>query len=389
MFIRLNRYNKMRLTQKIRKKALELGFELVNIVPASPSQTIDVYAQWLEKGYAGKMGYLNKHFERKKDLRHVMPEIKSLVTLAINYHTISLTESEKQDPSQGIISSYAWGDDYHDVVRAKLEQLRTFIEATIPHQKKSRVYVDTGPILEREYANRGGLGWLGKNSMLINWQKGSWFFLAEILLDIELEYDLQPPLGDCGNCTRCIDACPTDAIIKEQQIDSRRCISYLTIELKGAIPQALRPSMKNLIFGCDICQDVCPWNRKAPISLEEGFLPRPENKMPKLISIMSLTQEEFSKRFKKSPIKRTKRRGLLRNVAIALGNWGDPLAIPALAHGIHDHEPLIRSHSAWALGQICHSESKEILNNALLNEEDEEVRQEIKEALLSHCNPVS
>ena len=369
------------ITAKIKIKAQDLGFDLVHVLPVSASQSINIYGQWLAKGYSGEMGYLNRHFEKKQDLRKVMPETLSLISLGINYHTFSIPESERNVSSQGRISSYAWGTDYHQVVREKLELLRSYIKTTVPHQKHSRVYVDTGPILEREYAHRAGLGWLGKNSMLINWKKGSWLFLAEILLDKKLNYDVVTPWGDCGNCSKCLEACPTDAIISEGQIDGRRCISYLTIELKGAIPQQFRSAMGNLVFGCDICQEVCPWNSKAPISLEAGFRPRTENIMPDLIPLMFLTQDEFSKRFKNSAVKRAKRRGFLRNVAIALGNWGSPLAIPALKHGLEDEEPLIRSHSAWALGQIEHAEARTVLEEAFKNEQHTEVIREIQDAL--------
>ncbi len=336
----------MNITQKIIKKALELGFDLVHTIPAAPSQTIEAYKQWLSKGYAGKMEYLKNHLEKKHDVRRIMPETRSLIMLAINYHTTTVSSRKKREPSLGVISNYAWGEDYHKIVRQKLEALRIFIENNAPHQKNSRVYVDTGPILEREYANRGGLGWFGKNSMIINWKKGSWLFLAEMLVDVELEYNPLPLRGDCGSCTQCIQACPTKAIVADGVIDSRRCISYLTIELKGAIPPELRPALGNLIFGCDICQDVCPWNRKAPVSDETGFQPKSENIMPSLITLMSLSPQEFNQRFKNSPIKRTKRQGLLRNVAIALGNWGSPAAIPALQQGLIDEQPLIRLHSA-------------------------------------------
>ena len=338
-------------------------------------------------GYSGEMEYLDQHYEKKRDLRKVMPETLSLISLGINYHTASIPESEKNESCKGRISSYAWGTDYHQVVREKLEALRHYIETTIPHQKYSRVYVDTGPILEREYAHRAGLGWLGKNSMLINWKKGSWFFLAEILLDIKLKYDVVTPWGDCGNCTKCLEACPTDAILNERQIDARRCISYLTIELKGSIPQQFRSAMGNMVFGCDICQEVCPWNRNVPISLEAGFRPRAENIMPNLISLMFLTQEEFSKRFKNSPVKRAKRKGFLRNVAIALGNWGSPLAIQALKHGLQDEEPLIRSHSAWALGQIDHPDARKTLQESFKQERHIDVIQEIQDALSASMVP--
>ncbi|MBF0279182.1 MAG: tRNA epoxyqueuosine(34) reductase QueG [SAR324 cluster bacterium] len=371
----------MTLTQQIKKKALDLGFDLVSIIPVSPSTTIDVYANWLASGYAGEMSYLEKHYERKKDLQNVMPQTRSLISLAINYYTKHVFEAEKKDPSKGLFSSYAWGDDYHQIVREKLEQLRAFIQERMPVQGDSRVYVDTGPILEREYAVRGGLGWFGKNSMLINRQKGSWFFLAEILLSNVLEYDPVIVKEGCGSCTLCLDACPTNAIVLDGLVDARRCLSYLTIELKGSIPQEFRQAMGNIIFGCDICQDVCPWNIKATVSQVSAFRSRGENNMPNLIDLMSLSQTEFSRRFKNSPVKRSKRRGFLRNVAIALGNWGSPQAIPALKHGLSDEEPLIKIHSAWALGQISHPEAKQVLKAALEVEKEEEVIREIKEAL--------
>ncbi|MBF0287759.1 MAG: tRNA epoxyqueuosine(34) reductase QueG [SAR324 cluster bacterium] len=377
----------MNITQSITNKALELGFDLVHTIPASPSQSIEAYKQWLSLGYAGNMDYLKKHLENKQDIHTIMPEIRSVITLAINYRTTTIPCSKKNNPSLGVISSYAWGEDYHQIVRKKLESLRAFIENHVPHQKKSRVYVDTGPILEREYAHRGSLGWFGKNSMIINWKKGSWLFLAEILLDIELAYSPFSVRGDCGSCTRCIEACPTNAIVADGLIDSRRCISYLTIELKGAIPSELRSAIGNLIFGCDICQDVCPWNRKAPVSNEAGFQPTTGNIMPNLISLMSLSPKEFNQRFKTSPIKRTKRKGLLRNVAIALGNWGRPEAIPALKQGLADEQPLIRMHSAWGLGQIEHQDAHDALAAAQKQEQDTGVLQEIRGALLVHHTP--
>ncbi len=373
----------MSLTQKIKQHAYSLNFDLVGVFPVTPSQTIEVYSRWLAQGYAGKMGYLHKHLEKKKDIRHVMPEALSLVVLGINYHTLDLPESERDDPSKGVISSYAWGDDYHEVVREKLESFRSFVEGLVTTKPNTRVYVDTGPILEREYAQRAGLGWLGKNSMLIHPKKGSLLFLAEILLDFPLEPEeaRSKVSGDCGSCTLCIDACPTEAIVEEGVVDATQCIAYLTIELKDVIPAQLRTSMGNRIFGCDICQEVCPWNRNAPVSTLPGFQPRPLNVTPNLISLMGMTQEEFSQRFKKSPIKRTKRRGFLRNVAIALGNWGAPEAIPALRLGLHDHESLVRLHSAWALGQIQTEEARQVLRDRLNEEQDPSVIQEIRNAL--------
>jgi epoxyqueuosine reductase len=296
----------------------------------------------------------------------------------MNYHTIHPSEKQVKDSSLGQISRYAWGSDYHDIIRVKLRRLTKFIEETAEAALKSRVFVDSGPILEREYAQNAGLGWIGKNTNLINWQSGSWYFLAEILVSVELEYELLPPRGSCGTCTRCIDECPTDAIIAPNVLDSRLCISYLTIELKDSIPRELRPQMGNLIFGCDICQEVCPWNSKATPTEERGFYPRKQNFVPKLLSLLNMTQAEFSKRFKGSPIKRAKRRGFLRNVAVALGNWGDKSAVPGLKKALNDDEPLVRGHVAWALGQIGGQTVKKALRARLRIETDSQVIKEIE-----------
>jgi epoxyqueuosine reductase len=243
-----------------------------------------------------------------------------------------------------------------------------------------RWYVDTGPILEREVAWRAGLGWPGKNTNLINRQLGSWLFLGVILLNRELACD-EPATAHCGTCTRCLDACPTGALVAPGLLDSRRCISYLTIELRGAIPRDLRPLMGTHIFGCDICQAVCPWNRKAPVASEPAFQPRAGFTAPELIPLLSLSEGEFRTQFRESPIRRAKRRGFLRNVAVALGNLRDPRAIPALAMALHDAESLVRAHVAWALGRIGGLKAQEVLRAGLASEGDAEVRQEILQAL--------
>jgi epoxyqueuosine reductase len=241
--------------------------------------------------------------------------------------------------------------------------------------------VDSGPILEREYAQKAKLGWIGKNTNLINWRSGSWYFLSEVLVSIELESETQPLRGSCGTCTKCIEACPTDAIIEPNLLDSRLCISYLTIELKDSIPKELRPEMGNLIFGCDICQEVCPWNSKATPTTEPAFLPRDGNLAPELLTLINMTQTEFSKRFKGSPIKRAKRRGFLRNVIVAIGNWRSRTAVPALKKVLIDDEPLIRGHAAWALGQVGGKNAKQALDTRLKSEDDTEVISEIQDAL--------
>ena len=369
------------LTQRIQTRAHELGFELVGITPAEQSQTIQRYRQWIESGYAGKMGYLERHLPLKEDTRRLLEEAKSIISLAMNYYTLDTPKTLAEDPSRGQISRYAWGDDYHDVIRERLLLLVQFIKDTAQTDLKSRVFVDSGPILEREYAQKAKLGWIGKNTNLINWRSGSWYFLAEVLVSIDLEYETQPLRGSCGTCTKCIEACPTDAIIEPNLLDSRLCISYLTIELKDSIPKELRPQIGNLIFGCDICQEVCPWNSKAVPTTEPAFLPRDGNLAPELLSLIGMTQTEFSKKFKGSPIKRAKRRGFLRNVIVAIGNWRSRAAVPALRKALTDDEPLIRGHAAWALGQIGGKTAKQALETRLACEDDSAVISEIQEAL--------
>ena len=369
------------LTQQIQTRAHELGFELVGITPAEQSQTIQRYRQWIANGYAGKMGYLERHLPLKEDTRTLLQEAKSVISLAMNYWTLDTPKDLAEDPGRGQISRYAWGDDYHDVIRERLLLLVEFIKNTAETELKSRVFVDSGPILEREYAQKAKLGWIGKNTNLINWRSGSWYFLSEVLVSIELESETQTLRGSCGTCTKCIEACPTDAIIEPNLLDSRLCISYLTIELKDSIPKELRPEMGNLIFGCDICQEVCPWNSKATPTTEPAFLPRDENLAPELLTLINMTQTEFSKRFKGSPIKRAKRRGFLRNVIVAIGNWRSRTAVPALKQALIDDEPLIRGHAAWALGQVGGKNAKQALDTRLKSEDDTEVISEIQDAL--------
>ena len=371
----------MNLTEQIKDQAQKLGFELVGIIPVEPSQTVDYYEQWLKDGYAGEMDYLERHLPLKRDLRQILPEAQSIIALAINYYTLDPPKSLAGDPSRGQISRYAWGTDYHSLIRSKLNQLATFIQRTAEEKVKTRVYVDTAPVLEREYTERAGIGWIAKNTNVINWRAGSWFFLAGILVSIKLETDAPSLRGSCGTCTRCIEACPTDAILAPNILDSRLCISYLTIELKGSIPGKLRPQMDNLIFGCDICQEVCPWNSKAVPTKERDFYPRKGNFAPKLLSLINMTQEQFSRRFRNSPIKRAKRRGFLRNVAVALGNWKNRAAVPALKKALNDDEPLVRGHAAWALGQIGGNAARKALQARLDVEADTEVIAELKDAL--------
>ena len=369
------------LTQQIQTRTHELGFELVGITPAEQSQTIQRYRQWIASGYSGKMGYLERHLPLKEDTRTLLQEAKSVISLAMNYYTLDTPKALAENPAHGQISRYAWGNDYHDVIRERLLLLVEFIKDTAETELKSRVFVDSGPVLEREYAQKAKLGWIGKNTNLINWRSGSWYFLAEILVSIELESEPEPLRGSCGTCMKCIEACPTDAIIEPNLLDSRLCISYLTIELKDSMPKELRPKIGNLIFGCDICQEVCPWNSKAIPTTEPAFQPRDGNLAPELLTLVGMTQAEFSKKFKGSPIKRAKRSGFLRNVIVAIGNWRSRAAVPALKKALVDDEPLIRGHAAWALGQIGGKTAKLALQTQLACENDSEVISEIQDAL--------
>ena len=294
------------------------------------------------------MEYLasDRNRSRRADPKLILPECESILVLALPYAPPS---SPNLQHSSFRIASYALGDDYHDVIPPRLQEIVQFIEEQVGHPVPNRYYTDTGPILERELAQRAGLGWVGKNSMLINPKLGSNFLLAEILLGIELEYDQALPTDHCGTCTRCLDACPTQCILPNRTVDSRRCISYLTIENKDDIPEDLRPQMQNWIFGCDICQQVCPWNRFAPPA--DPAL-KPSIPLPVRTSDLTLTSSEFNQRFKRSPIKRAKRRGYLRNLAVAAGNAGNEQDISNLKQAEQDEESLVNEHAKWAVKEI-------------------------------------
>lgn len=368
-------------TLKIKQQAHDLGFEWFGVQAVSESKTIQHYRDWLAAGHQGQMTYLQRHAQLKSHPQHLQESALSLITLGINYYVGQDHGQADHSAQHGRISRYAWGTDYHLLLQEKLQQLLDFMQAELNLTLNARILVDSSPLLEREYAERAGLGWFGKHSNLIHWQRGSWFFLAEILLDQPLAPFSEPLKGDCGNCTACLDACPTVAILDNKTLDARRCISYLTIELKEEIPLELRSKIGNWIFGCDICQEVCPWNRRAAASLEPSFQPHPGNRVPELSALMNLSATEFAERFKHSPIKRSKRRGFLRNVAVALGNSGSPLAVAALTKGLADAEPLVRQHSAWALGQIPHEEARLSLMSRLELEDEPVVMAELKDAL--------
>lgn len=303
--------------------------------------------QWLDTGCHGDMAWMAYDPDRRADPRRVLAGARTIISCTLNYYT---PHAQTDDPARGRISRYAWGDDYHDVMLPKLKQLAAFLRALDP-AAESLCYVDTGPVMEKPWAVRAGLGWQGKHTNLIHPEHGSWCFVGEMITTSGLRPQDDKRAG-CGTCTRCIDICPTRAITKPYHLDARRCISYLTIEHKGPIPEELRSLLGNHIYGCDLCQEVCPWNRFATPTPEPVFQPRDGNLNPELIQLLAMTDEDFRTRFKNSPIKRIKRARFLRNVAVALGNSGDSAAIPALQQACTDPEPLVREHAEWALRQI-------------------------------------
>jgi epoxyqueuosine reductase len=371
------------LTQSIREEADRLGFHLVGITTPDPPPHLDAFEQWLDEGRHGQMEWMasNRARQRRANPRLILSECQSIVVLGIRHDTPS-SDSTEMSKENGKVASYAWGEDYHDVIPDRLAKIVSFIEGKLGHSIPNRCYTDTGPILEREIAQRAGLGWIGKNTNLINPKIGSYFLLAEILLGIELIPDTPFPKDQCGSCTRCIEACPTDCILPNRTIDANRCISYLTIEHRGIIPVELRQKIDDWIFGCDICQEVCPWNQRfSPPQGDSAFQPRFGLARPTLMDELALSPEAFNRKFKGNPVKRTKRRGYLRNVAIAFGNSPQRDAIQILAKALSDPEPLVRGHAAWALGQIGGDEAMLALKTALQTEGDEQVRAEIQQSL--------
>jgi len=363
----------------IKQMAYDVGFNLAGIAPAVTPEGYHQFLDWLNQGYAGEMSYL----ERRKDAylhpQYVMSSVRSVLMLTLNYKT------EEHPPLAGTearISRYAWGStDYHKVIRKKLKQLSNQIRERFP-DCETRGIVDTAPLLERDFAQLAGLGWIGKNTLLLSKTEGSWFFLAGLLLSDELEYDEPHQTSHCGTCTRCLDACPTDAFVEAGTLDARKCISYLTIELRDQpIPRELRPGLQEWIFGCDVCQDVCPWNRKAPVSRELSFHPAEPFSPVDAIELMSLDEAAFQARFQSTPMSRSRRAGLLRNAAIVLGNQGDRSAVPALLQALHDSEPLIRGAAAWALGQLGGPEVVFSLEQRLAVESETEMVHELEWAI--------
>jgi epoxyqueuosine reductase len=390
-------------TTTIKEFAYGLGFDMVRITGAQEFAKAERVIK--ERIAEGLMDGLPWFTEERADVSchpdALLPQAQSIISLAMFYLT---EESDEQNvgvglaPTQeprGRISRYAWGDDYHEVIKPKLRQfadwLREYARAQMSDDLETRIFVDTGRMVDRAVAERAGLGWYGKNTNILTKGWGSWVFLAEIVTNLPLAVDT-PIKASCGHCEICLHACPTQALPAPYVLDNTRCISYLTIELRGSIPLELRPLMGNLIFGCDICQQVCPVNqvvekrlgfrgngaRPIEVYQHQEFRARAGvGSSPELIPLLSLTEEQFRERFRLSPIRRTKRRGLLRNVCVALGNSSDRRAVPALIGALNDYEPLVRGHAAWALGRLGGEEAKEALQQKLVDEDDAEVRKEI------------
>jgi len=338
------------MKEVIRKRARDLGFDECRFTSAEPPGSARYFQAWLAQNQHGEMGYLQRNAHKRVAPELVLTRARTLVTLAVNYADQSPT-TDHQSPSRAFIARYARYRDYHDVLGEKLKVLTAFLSEAGGKEARSLWYVDTGPFLERDLAQRAGLGFIGKHTNLISRKFGNWLFLCEIITTIELEPD-EPEINRCGTCSKCITACPTAAIRAPFQLDARRCISYLTIELKGSIPVELRPAIGNRIYGCDDCLAVCPWNRFA----REGQLmlaqARPDLAQPDLLELLALDEPGFRHRFGGTPMLRTKRRGLLRNVCVALGNSGNASVLPALEKAAHDSEPLIAEHAAWAVERL-------------------------------------
>ena len=347
------------MRELLRRSARDAGFDACGIAPVEPTPELGYFKRWIEAGYAGEMEYLKAADERgelkRAALARVAPWARSVIVCALNYNAAAPRSTECKDKRRGWISRYAWfkpseggAADYHDVVMDKLRTVETRLLTSAP-EVQTRCYVDTGPLVERAYARYAGVGWIGKNTCIINQQKGSWLFLGVILTSLELPPDMPAP-DRCGTCTRCLDACPTQAFVGPQQMDASRCIAYLTIEKRGAIPEELRAGMGNHLFGCDICQDVCPWNRRAPVA--QSFAAAEELVNPALEWIAGMDVETFRKTFRRSPVKRPKYSGLRRNAAVAMGNSRDKSFVPRLREMAADPDPAVAEHARWALGRL-------------------------------------
>jgi epoxyqueuosine reductase len=405
----------MDLSSAIKAQALALGFDMARLLPLGLPRHGGAFATWLAAGLHGEMGYLAERSHLRADPAEMAPGATSIIMLAANYNP-GPPPDEWMSLAHGRIARYAWSRDYHDVIKARLYALDAFIRERTGRTALGKACVDTAPFLERDFAEQAGLGFPGKNTVLITPGLGSWTFLAALLVPEVLVYEpdsegralpdaekqaKQPSgtsdfprwrlaganggahVGTCGGCTRCLTACPTQAFVGPYVLDARRCISYLTIELRGPIPAELRPAMGNWVFGCDVCQEVCPYNRDAAAGAWPQLAANPVQAAPRLLDLLALDDAKFRARYRGTALMRTKRRGLVRNACVAAGNWGDPAAVPALVTLLADSEPLVRGHAAWALGQIGGSQVRMAVSHALAGETDGYVRGELIRALES------
>ena len=339
-------------SQAIKEKARDLGFDLCGIAPADTFPELSFLREWLDRGYAGEMAYLSRSADRRADVRAVVPGARSVIVTGTIYNTDRPYSTEDHGGDVALIARYAWGDDYHDVLKARLDALLAWMRAESPEAFAACAYVDTGPVQERVYAQYAGLGWVGKNTCLINAELGSWLFLSEIICTLPLEPDTQA-LEQCGSCTRCLDACPTGALVEPGVLDSTRCLSYLTIELRSGIPDAHRAALGTHVYGCDICQEVCPYNQVPPQSADEAWQPRPGLDLPRLVALWQRPDTELRTLVKGSAMTRAKLTGLRRNLAVAIGNSGDAAALSALAQRSPDRpsaeDEMVQDHIRWAV----------------------------------------
>ena len=376
------------LKAEIKRLARAHGFPLVGIASAEQFHRAErSLIERIRDGLFDGLAWFTAERARFScDPRNHLADAQSLIALGISYLTLARASAPDSTGPRGRVARYAWGRDYHEEVDQRLRAFCADLHACCPPETKLKTFVDTGRIVDRAVAERAGLGWYGKNSNLLTHQYGSWVFLAEVLTNLPLPPD-QPVRTHCGTCTRCMPACPTGAIVAPGVVHNDRCISYLTIELRGPIPRDLRPLMGDWIFGCDVCQDVCPVNRKAEPAAPAAFQPEEGiGERPNLALLLQLTEDEFRRRFRHTPLMRTRRRGLLRNVCVALGNLGDRRAIPSLIQAIGDPEPLVRGHAAWALGKLGGDQARSALARRQSVEDDDWVREEIELALCDGQN---
>lgn len=385
------------LSDAIRREARELGFDLVGIAPAETPMSYPRLLEWLQQGFAGEMGYIARRVEAYAHPRHIQPDVRSLIVVAQSYHQRSDSSGgampETTPLSTGRVATYARSlHDYHDTLRADLKRLAERVQQLAPGCR-TRTVVDTAPLLERDFSQLAGLGWFGKNTMLINKRAGSFLLLGALLTDLPLVADPPHATSHCGTCTRCLEACPTEAFVGPHVLDARRCISYLTIELRGSIPRELRAGIDDWLFGCDVCQDVCPWNRKAPPG--RSLLATPSPELPEALTLLAMDEATFDAKYGRSPLGRPGYVGLRRNAAIVLGNLGRRLsvearethpAVLALVAALDDPSPIVRGSAVWALGQWPAGIAREALQARFVREDNPEVRQELQLVVTPEAN---